>query len=144
MAALQVFSAAPWPAAQLQEAALAAVSIVPMVFKAIGALHRRAPVEHVTPASQQQRHARRRGELERHAFYRLKVRPHAPTSRADFTAIGAPARAASREHIVRGHFRYYGPDAPLFGRTVGAVWVPEHTRGDDAIGKITKDYEVDE
>jgi hypothetical protein len=144
-AALQVFfagAAAAWPAAQRRDAAYAAASIVPMVLKAIGALHRRAPAEHVTPDPARQRQAQRRGELPRHSFYRLKVRPHAPVSPADFASIGAPARATAREHLVRGHFKIYTEEKPLFGRVIGAVWVPEHERGDDAIGKITKDYEV--
>jgi hypothetical protein len=92
----------------------------------------------------QLRQARRQHNVALHSYYRLKVKPHMPTSREDFASIGTPARAAAREHVVRGHFRYYGPDAPLFGRTVGAVWVPEHSRGDDAIGTIRKDYEVEE
>lgn len=142
--ALQVISVAPWPAAKLRDAAYAAASIVPMALKAIGALHRRAPVEHVTPDPARQRQAQRRGEVERHSYYVLKVRPHAPASPADFASIGAPARATPREHVVRGHFKIYTEEKPLFRRTVGTFWVPEHQRGDDAIGKITKDYEVEE
>lgn len=146
-AALQVIftgPAAAWPVTKQRDAAYAAASIAPMVLKAIGALHRRAPAEHVTPDPARQRQAQRRGELPRHSYYVLKVRPHAPASPADFAGIGAPARATPREHLVRGHFRYYHPDRPGFGRVVGAVWVPEHARGDDTIGRITKDYEVEE
>lgn len=143
-AALQILSTAPWPAAELRDAAAYAASIVPLVLKAIGALHRRAPIDHVTPAPAVARQAQRRDGLELHSFYRLKVRATAPQSREDFAAIGAPARAAAREHVVRGHFRWYG-EAGLFGRQKNTmVWVPEHERGDSSIGRITKDYEVEE
>ncbi|NCC35643.1 MAG: hypothetical protein EOM24_27070 [Chloroflexia bacterium] len=92
------------------------LNLIPLVRKALEALLRRVPVEY--------------------------VKPHTPISRADFAQIGAPARTASREHVVRGHFRWYG-EAGLFGKHPNMmVWVPEHHRGDDTLGTIAKDYDV--
>ena len=49
-----------------------------------------------------------------------------------------------REHVVRGHFRYYSEEKPLFGHYSGNVWIPEHTRGDEEKGRVEKSYRVDE
>jgi hypothetical protein len=47
-----------------------------------------------------------------------------------------------RLHIVRGHFKTYTEEAPLFGRTVGIIWVPCHARGNAALGIVEKDYSL--
>ena len=72
----------------------------------------------------------------------LRVRPtYTPQ---DMRQVGQPTRAAGqrREHMVRGHFRYYDESRPMFGRVAGMVWIPEHERGDSDLGRIKKDYEV--
>lgn len=45
-------------------------------------------------------------------------------------------------HICRGHFKTYGPDAPLFGQHTGTYWWPSHARGDRHVGEVIKDYRV--
>lgn len=45
-------------------------------------------------------------------------------------------------HMVRGHFAVYTPEAPLFGRLVGAYWKPSHVRGNADRGRITSEYHV--
>lgn len=45
-------------------------------------------------------------------------------------------------HLCRGHFKTYTADAPLFGRTVGTVWCPQHARGKIENGAVIKDYSV--
>jgi hypothetical protein len=45
-------------------------------------------------------------------------------------------------HICRGHFRDYREGRGLFGRYKGLYWVPMHTRGDEKVGIIEKDYKV--
>lgn len=49
-----------------------------------------------------------------------------------------------RLHVCRGHFKTYTKDAPLFGRTVGTVWVPSHARGNADLGFADKDYNLTE
>jgi len=137
-------AAARWPPARREAAARGAASIVPLVLQALAALHRRVPVEHVTPIPPESRAARRgtADAPERHSYYRLLVTPTAPTSRDDFARLGAPAPPPPRAHLVRGHFRWYGA-AGLFGKHRDRmVWVPAHERGDPRRGRITKDYEV--
>lgn len=46
------------------------------------------------------------------------------------------------QHIVRGRFRTYGDDAPLFGKWTGTWWWAEYERGKKAEGQVIKDYEV--
>ncbi|NJO83527.1 MAG: hypothetical protein HC828_12390 [Blastochloris sp.] len=116
----------------------------PFNFKALAALHQRCPVDHVKPSSAQRRRAQKREQLALHDYYVLKVKPARTQTLSDFRRIGEPEKAVRREHIVRGHFRYYTEERPLFGRVSGAVWVPEHERGDDQVGAIRKDYEVKE
>jgi hypothetical protein len=45
-------------------------------------------------------------------------------------------------HFVRGHFRDYTPEKPLFGKVVGSVFIPFHARGNKENGVVVKDYEL--
>jgi hypothetical protein len=45
-------------------------------------------------------------------------------------------------HICRGHFKSYTAEAPLFGRHQGTYWWADRIRGDQALGRIEKDYAV--
>lgn len=45
-------------------------------------------------------------------------------------------------HAVRGHFKTYTSDRPLFGHYVGRYWWPAHARGKAENGEIRKSYEV--
>jgi hypothetical protein len=112
---------------------------VPFALKAIGLLHERTPVEHVIPSRQQRRAAQRAGEsLSEHYILRINT-PVAQRRSAQLPPLAnhAPIR---REHQVRGHFRFYTDEKPLFGRIAGAVWIPQHTRGDTTLGSIEKGY----
>lgn len=46
-------------------------------------------------------------------------------------------------HLVRGHFKTYTADAPLFGKHVGTVFVRPHMRGSESLGTVGKDYRVE-
>jgi len=115
----------------------------PYMLKAISAMHQRCAADKVTPPRQARRNAERHGVTELHSYYVLRVQPtYQPR---DMAAVGRPSKAAGqkREHMVRGHFRYYSPEKPLFGRTSGMIWIPAHERGESDIGQIKKDYEVE-
>ena len=45
-------------------------------------------------------------------------------------------------HIVRGHFKDYSPERPLFGKVSGRFFVHSHVRGDSRIGVKPAGYEV--
>ena len=45
-------------------------------------------------------------------------------------------------HVVRGHFRKYTEERPLFGRYSGTFWVPAHAKGSKEHGEIAHEYEV--
>ena len=47
-----------------------------------------------------------------------------------------------RLHICRGHFKDFTEGPGLFGKYHGIYWVPSHTRGDNKLGTVYKDYEV--
>lgn len=127
-----------------------AAMAVPLALMTISAMHRNAPVELVEPAPPP-RHIRRQREREtgrpyepEHSYYVLMVRPTKPGSFEEVAARDSHIHVQRRQHVVRGHFRYYHPDRPLFGRTSGMVWVPAHERGSDTLGTIRKDYELKE
>lgn len=113
----------------------------PYLLKAISAMHRRCPADKVTPNRAAIRQARRKGMPLLTEYYVLRVQPHA--SPQDYSEVGQPSAAQTREHLVRGHFKRFTEERPMFGRYVGMVWVPEHERGNSDIGRIRKDYRVD-
>lgn len=45
-------------------------------------------------------------------------------------------------HIVRGHFKTFTADRPLFGSRVGTWWWSPTARGDEEAGVVVKDYRV--
>lgn len=45
-------------------------------------------------------------------------------------------------HFVRGHFRNYTEEKPLFGKYSGTVWIPDMMRGNKEAGIVEKDYRV--
>jgi hypothetical protein len=114
----------------------------PYALKAINAMHARCEAEHITTTRQQRREAERRHQVKLKDYYILKVKPtekpHA------FSEVGQAQRVQGqrREHVVRGHFRWYSEEKPLFGKISGMVWIGEHRRGADDIGRIRKDYAV--
>lgn len=77
-------------------------------------------------------------------YHRLKVnainqRREQPIGRHDPTGINQSL------HIVRGHFREYGPDygkGLLFGKYSGRFWMASHFKGSASTGIVAKDYEV--
>lgn len=131
--------AAPAGARMLPPARLA--GHVPFLLKSLSAMHARCEADKASPTRAARRAAARQGVHELHEYYILRVKP---TQRPrDISDVAQPRTPAwRRAHLVRGHFRIYTEQAPLFGRIVGAVWIPAHERGDSALGKIRKDYKV--
>lgn len=52
--------------------------------------------------------------------------------------LTGPAGVAA--HHVRGHFKTYTDEAPLFGKLTGTYWVSPHMRGDHAHGTVLQEY----
>lgn len=65
-----------------------------------------------------------------------------PRGRADGAAGTPLAEALTAQHLVRGHFKTYTAERPLFGRLVGTFWVAPHVRGSDEVGVVQKGYEL--
>lgn len=55
---------------------------------------------------------------------------------------GIEGEKAMRIHMVRGHFKLFLPDRPLFKRFTGRYWWHPHMRGTAKRGRINKDYEI--
>lgn len=45
-------------------------------------------------------------------------------------------------HVVRGHFKTFTPERPLFGRLTGTYWWSSALRGHAEHGVVIKDYEI--
>lgn len=115
-------------------------TFVPFMLFAVKALHDRCQVEHVKPSRQQRRYALRKQQINLQEHYILKVTTPVPQRRYPDRPKQDEKRPPKRSHGVRGHFRFYTQEKPLFGRIAGAVWVPAHQRGKREAGTIGKDY----
>lgn len=91
--------------------------------------------------------------------YKVRAKREAKTGRPPlrFTRIKLPAsarqattmngvKAAAGEtqplHLVRGHFKTYNGDAPLFGKFTGTWWWAWQARGDQTQGVHVPTYEI--
>lgn len=95
--------------------------------------------EEVAPPAAVQRARARRGKPPLYQYHILKVRPFAPKKLRSATRpmIGPPVAI----HTVRGHFKRYTPDRPLFGRLTGVWWWQPQLAG-RAKRLVEKDYEI--
>ena len=82
-------------------------------------------------------------------------RPRLPHIAYKTIAVPAPASASRSEraasvgstlahHLVRGHFKTFSEDAPLFGKKTGTFWWGWQTRGSKTAGIVKKQYSVSE
>lgn len=107
--------------------------------KTISLMHQRVECEHVKPTRQQRRKMERQQGITPTPYYLLKV---SPQSKRYQSSGSKPSQPRNRKHHVRGHFRYYTEERPLFGRVSGMIWVPAHDRGSGKLGQIDKGYLV--
>lgn len=93
--------------------------------------------ERVSPALS--RAARRRGEAPPISYHVLRVRPLA----AIRSESGAPTGAQLPIHWVRGHFKIFTAERPLFGRFSGRFWWQPSLHGRDKARRVDKTYQID-
>lgn len=75
--------------------------------------------ETMSPAAKLQRSRKKAGKIPLYHFSTLKMKP-----------IGRREGDAARAiHWVRGHFKEYTPDRPLFGKIAGLFWWEPHLTG---------------
>lgn len=91
------------------------------------------PPRHTTKAVR-----RRHGDPVRYRVIRLPYTGRRrPDGRAEVDDGGAIPL-----HMVRGHFKTYTKDRPLFGRITGTYWWAHHLRGEEGAGVVHHEYEV--
>lgn len=95
----------------------------------------------VTPPEKLSAKHRRRHGLPLVRYMTLDIDPFRQLLLAEGATSGEGLRTAL--HLTRGHFKMYGPDAPLFGRHTGSWWWGPHVRGHAADGVVVKDYRVE-
>lgn len=91
------------------------------------------------PSRQSIRAALREGRPRPFTVKTLVVRPLTRKPDGRFAESAAPLAL----HWVRGHFKTYSPDRPLFGRLSGTYWWHPHLAGDVSNGVTIKDYRVE-
>jgi len=91
------------------------------------------------PPRQMIRAAIRRGEDAPITYRTINILPIGKT-RID--RVASDAHPGVARHVCRGHFKRYTADRPLLGKFVGQFWWPQHVRGDDTLGVVFKDYEI--
>lgn len=73
-------------------------------------------------------------------FKTLTIRPMGgKADAAERVSIGGGMTAL---HLVRGHFKTFTVERPLFGSLVGSYWWSPNVRGKEEAGTIVKDYKV--
>jgi len=72
-------------------------------------------------------------------FKVLDIEPLKEEIRRESSETGESESERAR-HKVRGHFKHYTEENPLFGHTTGNVWCPPHERGSDEAGRVDKEY----
>lgn len=84
-----------------------------------------------------------RGDAHGLAWHRLiVVKPGLRRKYAGAILPRGSGEPMTRAHLVRGHFKTFSAEAPLFGRYTGRFWWSPATRGDRHRGVVLKDYEV--
>lgn len=117
--------------------------LINVTISPIANLHNEETVVNKTsPNRQQLRKLERKCGLKSSEHYVITIGKKNQKS-STYSSNGNPQNN-KRCHMVRGHFRFYSPERPLFGRVSGWIWVPEHERGNPQLGTITKDYLIEE
>ncbi|MBO0885141.1 MAG: hypothetical protein J2P17_33385 [Mycobacterium sp.] len=75
------------------------------------------------------------------AYRHVIVRVPRPTAKASEST--GESEGFVPWHLVRGHFKTYTADAPLFGKHTGTYWWSWHAQGRPDAGEITKEYHAD-
>lgn len=113
---------------------------IPMIL-ALGFLHCKNVVQTIAEPDRDLNRARRKAGLKPFVRYRtINIEPMKQVLRTEGGIETNGLRKAL--HIARGHFATYTADRPLFGRFVGTVWRPAHTRGTLKQGVVVSDYHV--
>jgi hypothetical protein len=87
--------------------------------------------------------AKRRGEAP--IKFRTIVLPGMTVERSNTSRRQREANAAVlRQHMVRGHFKRFTPEAPLLGKHVGTYWWNPAVRGNAKRGQVVQDYRLGE
>lgn len=84
-------------------------------------------------------HQKRRG----HGLTIFKTLKIAPTGGSSESGPGVSiGDGQTAMHLVRGHFKTFTPERPLFGSRVGTYWWSPMVRGNQDAGVVVKDYEI--
>lgn len=128
---------------------------LPFLLLSLSFIHRKTVVEHVSPNRMARKRAarlagQRRGAMPLKDFYFIKITPHPgssdPLSPEMVQPLLTRKKNVTAQYNVIGHFRSVGPGG-LFGKGYMAnqvVWIPDHDRGDSALGKLDRGYKLKE
>lgn len=71
-------------------------------------------------------------------YHTIRVSPHVVSR----TGARTGTHDSPAVHIMRGHFKKFTTEKPLFGKHTGVYWWPMNIRGNKKSGVVVKDYDV--
>lgn len=113
--------------------------IVPVLLRTLQEINKSVEVEYVKPTRQIRRKTLRKEGYEPEPFYLLRLDK---SRKRYYPGYKGASQKTQRSHSVRGHFRHYSPERPLFGKHVGTFFIPAHVRGAKSLGELKKGYLV--
>ena len=117
-------------------------NVVEAIVSAFSLMHcRNVRTEEVVAPIALQRARSRRGKLPLYRYHVLKVAPFGERIRGGGAPQLRPIGPLVAIHFVRGHFKEYSSERPLFGKLTGLWWWQPHLAG-RARRIVDKDYEI--
>lgn len=118
------------------------MNALPFAFMTLSLLHcKNVSLRQQLPPGAEARKFRKKHGVEMSRFHTLTIRPTG-SRMAREARPGSDPLDLRAQHIRRGHFRTYTPEAPLFGKWTGTYFVAAHVVGDRELGTVDKRYRV--
>lgn len=107
----------------------------------ISLLHcKNVQVEDITVSRQQRRQYQHKTGEPLNVVKTLVLKPMGSHGSHETGVVRSPGMV--RYHLMRGHFKEFGDDAPLFGKYTGRYWWGSAMRGNPNRGRVEKEYQV--
>lgn len=116
-------------------------SMMPIALRTLSIMNCKNVTLEDSPLRRQQRRQLERKGVPTDIIKILKIKPYGTRTKGGGVETSEPRRL-ERSHVVRGHFKEFTEDAPLFGKWSGLFFWGSHLRGDAAQGKVEKSYKV--
>jgi len=101
---------------------------------------RNVKLSSIAPSAKLNKKRAKKGKPPLREYKRLLIYPF--HKKKDEGYVIGDSQLQQRMHLTRGHFKYYTPERPLFGKLTGIYWWKPHVRGNEEKGIVNKEYGV--